>query len=151
LLTDGSPNAGQDINGQFICPSTPVDRRGNHPPYCVDTDVTPATRHVATVVDANATPPAYNYPTDYDAYDYAQDMIDFVAKKQTALIFTIGLGDLVGFNYYETDAGKLPPGRTLLQYAADQGGGLYYFAPGGPQLNAVFLAIANKIATRLTK
>ena len=146
LLTDGSANAGQDSSGNFICPRTPVDRAGNHPPYCVDTDVTAATRHIATTVGSVTT-----YPLAYDTYDYAQDMVDFVAKGQGALVFTIGLGNLVNYNFFETDAGKLAPGVTLLNYAATQGNGLYYYSPGGSQLNAVFLAIANKIATRLTK
>jgi hypothetical protein len=138
LLTDGSANAGQDSNGNFICPESPVDRRGNHPPYCVDTDATAATRH-------DKTNPAY------DADDYAHDMVDFVANSQHSLIFTIGLGNQVTNNFFQTDPGKLAPGETLLKYAANTGLGVYYFSPGGSQLNAVFLAIANKIATRLTK
>ena len=138
LLTDGSANAGQDTDGNFICPQAPVDRRGNHPPYCVDTDATTATRHI-------------NTNQAYDADDYAHDMADFVANSQHALVFTIGLGGLVNYNFFQTDAGKLPPGATFLRYTASVGLGEYYYAPGGAQLNAIFLAIANKIATRLTK
>jgi hypothetical protein len=43
----------------------------------------------------------------------------------------------------------------LLTYAAERANlknpGEYYYAPNGAQLRAIFIAIANKIATRLTK
>ncbi len=143
LLTDGAANAGTDKNGVSICPNYTWDRN----PYCRDTDADNVTgRHPDSV------------PSLYDADDYARDMADFVAKDDTgtvkgqnALIFTIGLGDLVT----EIKYGNPPPGETFLKYAAlfanENNKGEYYFAPTGAKLNAIFLAIANKIATRLTK
>jgi hypothetical protein len=38
-----------------------------------------------------------------------------------------------------------------LKYAADTGGGKYYYAPGGNQLRDIFLDIAQNLATRLTQ
>jgi hypothetical protein len=38
-----------------------------------------------------------------------------------------------------------------MRYAADVGGGKYYFAPTGNQLRAIFLDIAQYLATRLTQ
>jgi hypothetical protein len=38
-----------------------------------------------------------------------------------------------------------------MRYAADVGRGKYYYAPGGNQLRAIFLDIAQYLATRLTQ
>jgi len=42
-------------------------------------------------------------------------------------------------------------GEQLLKYAAGVTGGLYYYAPTGDQLRAIFAKIADNIATRLTR
>jgi hypothetical protein len=43
-------------------------------------------------------------------------------------------------------------GEQYLRYAAEEvGGGNYYFAPSGNQLNEIFLDIARNLATRLTQ
>jgi Flp pilus assembly protein TadG len=131
LLTDGAANAAYDINGSPVCPSYTWSRN----PYCRDMDATDAGRHTALQT------------TLYDADDYARDMIDFVANDQSALIFSVGLGSQVTDSRF----GNPPAGQTLLQYAANEGLGEYYFAPTGSQLRAIFIAIANKIATRLTR
>jgi hypothetical protein len=39
----------------------------------------------------------------------------------------------------------------MMKYAADVGRGKYYFAPTGDQLQAIFLDIAQNLATRLTQ
>ena len=90
------------------------------------------------------------WPDRYDADDYARDMADFVAKDQNALIFTIGLGPLVQSSE-PLDANGVGAGEQLLLYAAETGGGQYYYAPGGNQLRAIFLDIAQNLATRLTQ
>jgi len=107
---------------------------------------------------------------DYDADDYARDMSDFIAKDQGALIFSIGLGNLVRTSVPRArldangeptadkcDSGEpiancMGAGEQLLRYAAEEvGGGNYYFAPSGNQLEQIFLDIAGKLATRLTQ
>jgi hypothetical protein len=92
----------------------------------------------------------------YDPDDYARDMVDFVTDPdngQGALLFTIGLGaDMITNRSASEIANGYPPtGTTLLEYGAYKGGGIYYFAPGAAQLNDIFLGIANKIATRLSR
>ncbi len=42
-------------------------------------------------------------------------------------------------------------GEQLMRYAAEVGGGNYYFAPTGNQLRTIFLDIAQNLATRLTQ
>lgn len=100
----------------------------------------------------------------YDADDYARDMVDFVTNSDTnpdptktqypyfipgqgAMLFTIGLGDKLD------DPPAPPTGETLLIYGAYKGGAIenYYPAPTPADLNGIFLAIANKIATRLSR
>jgi Flp pilus assembly protein TadG len=108
----------------------------------------------------------------YDADDYARDMADFVGdpdKGQGALVFTIGLNEKyiasrtpyeMPENYLDADGNpvynpggqNLPaPAEALLRYAAYRGGGEYYPAPSSADLGKIFLAIANKIATRLSR
>jgi hypothetical protein len=102
----------------------------------------------------------------YDSADFAYDMIDLVADRTNPLpnghaqklIYTIGLGNLVTENTACVDPvthlpnGMCDPlaGQKLLEYAADQGDGIYYYAPNANQLNRVFTAIAENIAFRLT-
>ncbi len=133
LLTDGAANAGYNESGQPICPPYTWSRN----PFCRDKDSTE--RH-----DKSNT-------SMYDADDFARDMIDFVGTGQQSLIFSIGLGSLVTSKNLEDDPSNPPPGEALLQYAADTGDGIYYFAPNGAQLYDIFLAIANNIATRITQ
>ena len=175
-LTDGYTNAGFTADGdnyietvanqgQAICPLNtwgPI-APNNLTRYCVDQDARP------TVAQLNANPPnaaalaARHLSTDlenYDTDDYARDMVDFVTNPDTdpvrpgqgALLFTIGLGSkILDRNQNEIDNGFPPLGQTLLQYGAEKGGGIYYAAPDADQLNTIFLAIANKIATRLSR
>ena len=178
-LTDGYTNAGftndgaqdpQTIaagnSGQAFCPNDtwgPIAPNGNIR-FCVDQDARP------TISQLSATPPPGNAvfaarhssgdTAHYDPDDYARDMIDFVTNPDTdtvrpgqgALLFTIGLGNQITFvNQNEIANGFPPLGQTLLQYGAEKGGGIYYAAPDAGQLDTIFLAIANKIATRLSR
>jgi hypothetical protein len=133
LLTDGSANAGYSNNNIPICPPYTWSRN----PYCRDKES--GVRHPASDT------------ANYDADDYARDMIDFVAHDQNSLVFSIGLGNLVVDNSFESSPSNEAPGEALMKYAASEGAGIYYFAPTGDQLNDIFLAIANNIATRITK
>jgi len=159
LLTDGAANG-----PRYTCPHGTWEGA----PFCRDLQLS---RHCFEADD--------NYclaaggaldPDDYDADDYARDMADFIAEDQGALIFTIGLGNLVRTSVPRArlDANGLPTtekcesgepiddcmgaGEQLLRYAAvEVGGGNYYFAPSGNQLEQIFLDIASKLATRLTQ
>jgi hypothetical protein len=136
LLTDGAANAAYDSENVPICP----DSTWQNPPFCRDQDASPTARHPITDL------------TNYDADDYARDQVDFVAVDQGALIFTIGLGNLVLSRSDTEIAGNLPPaGETLLQYAADKGLGLYYPAPDKEELKNIFLEIGKKIAVRISR
>lgn len=92
-------------------------------------------------------------PDNYDADDYARDMVDFVAYSQQAYIYSIGLGESV------TDArtGDADAGEKLLRYAANAGdgqvgdAGLYYEAPTAAELQSIFQRIAENIAIRLSQ
>jgi hypothetical protein len=169
LLTDGAANGPADA-----CPHGTWEGL----PFCRDLQLS---RHCREADD--------NYclaaggvldPEDYDADDYARDGADFIAKEQNALIFSIGLGNLVktsvprarldvdgnptGVKCAEDDpttplVNEAEPvdncmgdGEQLLRYAAEEvGGGKYYFAPTGNQLEEIFLDIASNLATRLTQ
>ena len=159
LLTDGAANG-----PVYTCPHGTWDGL----PFCRDLQLS---RHCYQADD--------NYclaaggvldPEDYDADDYARDMADFVAKDQNALIFSIGLGDLVRTSVPrarldadgnpttekcedgEPIADCMGDGEQFLRYAAEKvGGGKYYFAPSGNQLEEIFLDIASNLATRLTQ
>jgi Flp pilus assembly protein TadG len=101
----------------------------------------------------------------YDAADFAYDMIDIVADRDPVqnisnkLIYAIGLGPLVTQNtacwdpVAGTGNGQCDPeaGLKLLEYAADQGDGNYYYTPNTSQLKRIFIAIAENIAFRLTR
>ncbi len=96
----------------------------------------------------------------YDADDWARDMADFAALGQHALIFTIGYDDsgLLGHNNPGNDYGE-----QLLNYAADMGdnGKLdtpvgvlnpnYFYTSNAGTLEAIFQAITNQIATRISQ
>ena len=157
-LTDGFTNAGfvsdgaeyeQTIinSGLPYCPVytwVPISGYSNIR-YCVDQDARdPQGRH-NDPVDSNT----------YDPDDYARDMVDFltgVDSGQGALLYTIGEGTkITERSQYEIDNNFPAPGEALLQYAADKGGGVYYAVPDAAQLDRVFLAIANNIATRLSR
>jgi hypothetical protein len=157
-LTDGFTNAGfvndgaeyvQTIanSGLTYCPDytwTPILGYSNIR-YCVDQDARdPLGRH-NNPVD----------PNTYDPDDYARDQVDFLTGTtggQGALLYTIGEGTkITERSQYEIDNNFPPPGEALLKYAADKGGGIYYAVPDAAQLDRVFLAIANNIATRLSR
>ncbi len=167
LLTDGATNG-----PSYVCPNSTWNN-----PFCRDHNA--ATRHCFTADATSCLAKGGVFdPDNYDAEDYARDMADFVSEDQNALLFTIGLGSLVRtsipraeFNVdtgepilADTGSGVLKPvacdtlavncwgaGEQLLRYAADTGGGKYYYAPGGNQLRAIFLDIAQNLATRLTQ
>jgi Flp pilus assembly protein TadG len=157
LLTDGAANASVSrFSGSDITDPTAPDYYGYCPnstwtiPYCRDGRSDPWGSRPASGT------------ASYDSADFAYDMIDLVADRDTTLdaaqklIFTIGLGDAVTqnsacwngtveINDCDPDAGEL-----LLKYAAEQGDGSYYFAPSTAQLKRVFQDIAEKIAFRIT-
>ena len=121
LLTDGTPNAGYDEDNKPICP---LSTRG-FDMRCNDND--PTTRHYFA-----------DDPSHYDTDDYSRDWADALADpdKVGSLIFSIGLGNVS------------PP---LLDYIAQVGNTTSYYQADPQDLQKIFLAIANKIATRLTK
>jgi len=179
-LTDGFSNAGfQDDGvtypetianaGTVICPHNtwgPVG--GYRPRYCVDQDARPTVDQLSGLATpaAGAADLAARHPSsdalNYDPDDYARDMIEFVTNQpklpvgqisgQQALLFTIGLGTQINaLSGYESHFNLPPTGQTLLEYGAYMGHGIYYPAPSASQLDEIFLAIANKIATRLSR
>jgi len=139
LLTDGATNG-----PSYTCPNSTWTK-----PFCRDNNAT--TRHCFEADDESCLARGGVFdPDDYDTDDYARDMVDFVSEDQGALIFTIGLGQLVQTSI-PIDSNGWGAGEQLLRYAADVGGGKYYFAPSGNQLRAIFLDIASNLATRLTQ
>lgn len=182
LLSDGGANAATDSLGQWICPGSPAAANWVEP-FCRDPIA--ATRHGA----ADAA---------YDPDDAARDLGDWVgcldsnagthpgscaalapSYGQGAVIFTIGLGELVTDNTscdvpvwggMVSVGGQCEPdtGEKLLRYIADVGDdgdpttrpcngaalgadcGNYYYSPTGSGLLEVFEAIASRIFTRIT-
>jgi hypothetical protein len=146
LLTDGMANAGYfDAQGDPVtCPQDtwpwpPPHPQLTYPIYCNDGVAT--TRHAVG-------------SDQYDADDFAYDMADFVGlpasqNGQNALIFSIGLGAQVRSDLFRNPDGKYP-GEAFLQYAANQGRGVYYYVPDASKLREIFRKIAENIATRLT-
>jgi len=174
LLSDGGANAAQDSVPNWICPGGPGV--GNWvEPFCRDADA--GSRHNSA-------------SADYDPEDAARDMADFVgcldstsathpgscaalapSYGQGAVIFSIGLGELVTSNtscdpfWGSCDADA---GEQLMRYAAAVGDdgdpttdlcaaagvgvdcGNYYYSPTGSGLLEVFEAIASRIFTRIT-
>jgi hypothetical protein len=170
LLTDGVAN---HSNGNLYCPNGE-----NHPEHWCQ-DYGPGavnTRHCLPSTDSLYAdfPALFNACTEprpnggagtvnsalYDADDYARDMADYVALGQQALIFTIGYDDsgLLGHNNPGSDYGE-----QMLNYAADIGdngkldtpvGQLnpnYFYTDNAGTLDAIFQAITNQIATRISQ
>lgn len=151
LLAGGPTNTGLEDVLQFggqefpdrICPPSTWSA-----PWCRDASA--SSRHLSD-------------SENYDADDYARDMADFVADPvngQGAVIFSIGLGNMVRY----APSGDADAGEQLLNFAAEEtcedlaypcGGrsnhGLYYYAPTAAQLTEIFRAIADNIATRLSR
>ena len=160
LLTDGAANTSCRIapDGSLVCPQ-PADHRWPNvfcppstwlQPFCRDAD------------RSNVGDP------DYDSYDWALDMADFVGNNGI-VVFAIGMGDLV-VNF--TAGGEPLAGVKLLRYiaaASDDGDpltdpckqpvdvdpredcGNYFFAPSADDLGRVFSEIADRILTRLVR
>jgi hypothetical protein len=141
LLSDGAANSSHP---DPFCPSYVWTN-----PYCRDGHPT-YQRYCAEATDVSCISKGGVFNLSrYNTDDYARDMADFVAEDQRALIFAIGLGDLVE-NSIPVIGGE-GSGERLLNYIADIGVGSYYFAPSGSQLHAIFLDIASNIATRISK
>jgi Flp pilus assembly protein TadG len=122
VLSDGAANIGYSPNGSKIyCPAGQIYQ------FCRDGN--PAVRHSADL-----------QPLLYDPDDYARDIADFLYGMEV-YTFSIGLGDLVA---------TTPEAGSLLDYVV-RDRGIYYEAPDGSQLRAIFLQIANNIATRITR
>lgn len=160
LLTDGAANG-----PSIYCPHTTWTQ-----PFCRNLQLS---RHCSDPGDTACTSKGWVYAEDsngvslYDTDDYAHDKLDALGEQQDVLIFTIGLGDLVRTSVprakksdptvkcsedpYDPVDDCYGAGELLLQYGADVGRGKYYFAPTGNQLNAIFLDIAQYLATRLTQ
>ncbi len=174
-LTDGYTNSGFEYDGAVhpqtsanaglpICPPTTWGPQGGYGEYrfCADLDARPTAAELAGSTPPSAASLAARHArgsANYDADDYARDMIDFVTDPvsgQGAMLFTVGLGnkvreELTNYERNFTPNPLPPPGETLLEYGAYKGNGVYYFAPNSDQLNEIFVAIANKIATRLSR
>ncbi len=150
VLTDGAANSG-------ACPrSTWGDQ-----PYSGDwvtlwcRDPYTGTRHCADAGNLARCANAGGIwdPDNYDADDYARDMVDFVAYDQQAYIYSICLGNLCN----SSSIGDPDAGEQLLLYAANTGdgepgnAGLYYFAPNANELRDIFQRIADNIAIRLAQ
>jgi hypothetical protein len=180
LLSDGGANAGRETLAPFdwICPAPGGP---NSPtwvsPFCRD--------NVFEVLTG-----AFGYDAEDDAQFWGAWVgcpdanspqpaacAPYFPGGQGAVIFTIGLGDLV-VDSHACDPVAYPPGyptgcevdvgEELLRYIAGAGDdgdpgtdpcsailtgvscGNYYFSPTGAGLNAVFEAIASRIFTRLT-
>ena len=157
-LTDGFTNAGFVSDGDEYTQT--IANSGLE--YCPDYTWVPISGYtnIRYCVDQDARDPAgrHNNPVDPDTYDpddYARDQVDFLTgttSGQGALLYTVGEGTKISErSQYEIDNNFPAPGEALLQYAADQGGGIYYAVPDAAQLDRVFLAIANNIATRLSR
>ena len=152
LLTDGAANG-----PSYTCPNSTWTQ-----PFCRDLQLS---RHCPEGDTACVAKGGVEDEDHFDADDYARLMADFVAEDQGALIFTIGLGPLVKTSEprakvsnpdvkcesYEPIDDCIGAGEQFLKYAADIGGGKYYYSPGGSQLRAIFLDIASNLATRLTQ
>jgi len=161
-------------SGTMICPKYTWAPITGYPDtrWCVDQDARPTAAQLQATPAPGASVFAPRHAQDpvgtavedrvYDPDDYARDMVDFVTnpdtalppeiKGQGALLFTIGLGTKINSrSQYEIANNRPAPGSTLLEYGAYKGSGIYYPAPNANQLDEIFLAIANKIATRLSR
>ena len=159
LLTDGATNASVSrfAGGSFTNPADPeffgwCPESTWETPSCRDGRSDPVTNR-----NSSGNP-------HYDSADFAYDMIDLVADRSdpwpdgnaNKLIYSIGLGDAVTQNSLcwngSTEINDCDPdaGEIMLEYAARQGDGDYYFAPNTNQLQRIFQSIAEKIAFRIT-
>lgn len=170
LLTDGVANIGwnPDDDTDAYCPAGEASR----PPFCTDKNT--QYRHclapAGTVIDGytydcmtqNAYDSGGNIDTttstfevnvsNYDADDYARDQADLLHDGAKSLIFAIGLnGGVSSDANLPRDPGTPIQGLSLLTYIAKKGESDTPYLADNDQLPQIFLAIANKIATRLTK
>ena len=181
LLTDGSANAALDDLNQWVCPGGPTDIDPTWArPFCRDAefedglglaglDAEDAAVEWGMVVGC---PEANSMPDPPDPL-----ITTCTEAGQGAVVFTIGLGDLV-INNWDCNPTAYPggcevnQGEELLRYIAgigDDGNpdtppasdpcdlagigescGNYYFSPTGAGLLEVFEAIASRIFTRIT-
>lgn len=167
LLGTGAPTSAQDDHSKPLCPKSTVNPAPNYTDYthpgCRDTNV--LIRHCYKSTDTTCLNASYDAaetgipanfmvstydPTHYDAYDRTFDMVD-TEVSNSIYIFTIGLGLQVKSTTANGETSGFAPGETFLKYAAKVGGGIYRYAPDGSGLRAIFLEIANKIATKLTQ
>lgn len=137
FLTDGAANIGYQNTRQ-----EPVDTALLSPYYC---PVNMITSPFCTDRDPSNRRSAFDPTTDmtqYDAYDYSLDAMDSLFDSQVYL-FTIGQGRNV-----DDDISK-----AVVNYAKNHpsGNGAAYFGSSPEQLRQIFLAIANRIATRITQ
>ncbi len=130
FLGDGAANIGYSSSGVTYCPE------GRILNFCRDGN--PAVRHDAATE-----------PLLYDPDDYARDMADFLYGMEV-YTFAIGLGELVENT---PEAGALMSYLAAPEEANNYTGarGIYYPAPDSNELRAIFLQIANNIATRITR
>ena len=160
LLTDGAANASVSLLS-----GTTDDTQPEYFGYC------PQSRWTSPFCRdpwSDPTSGSHRHPkgsVSYDSADFAYDMVDLTANRDAVthaaqtLIYSIGLGELVTKNeacwdfVNDVPKGNCDPeaGQKLLEYAADQGDGVYYYAPNTSQLKRVFQDIAENIAFRLTK
>lgn len=93
--------------------------------------------------DPNVRHDAISQPFSYDPDDYARDAMDNLFGNQV-YVFTIGQGPLVSSS---------AEASAIIEYAEghDSGNGASYFGSGEAELRQIFLAIANRISTRLTR
>jgi hypothetical protein len=139
--------------------------------FCTDGDPSDATRHAFSdtiwfpkkqVVFNPDDTRTVTYPTPqeisiYDPDDYARDRADNLANLLNGTgvtIYTIGLGKEVR----DTSKGEPEPlAETLLEYIALEAGreevkhGQYFYAPTFSQLQNIFEAIAENIATKISQ
>jgi hypothetical protein len=162
LLTDGVPNAGYsgDATPVYYCPSNTWVNHSPNLPVCVNGTVADLTN------DWTKSSRPLSSNTNYDALTYAFDQADYVGLPfntltnsggQGALIYTIGLGSeltnyaITGYKDPVTNVFGEGLGTIFLNYAANVGHGLYYYAPDSTKLNTIFRSIGSDIATRLAK
>jgi len=152
LLTDGAANSGTYNDPPYNTPACPINTWDPSKPFC--RDASSLTRHCANSATFDTcsnfgnglTGSLFQHgvmdPADYDADDAAHDAADFVGFTQKATVFTIGFGNQV----HTSDEA----GYRLLKYAAEVvSDGHYYDAHDASDLDPIFKAIGDKIATRL--
>ena len=145
LLADGNANVAYNTDGDLICPGSGHCRvNKTTPPYA---------RYSADPADTNFSP-------NYDPVDYAFDMSEFLYGME---IYTFGIGLRAPKNPNQTDE-QYQEAIDLMDYILDYtvaptghdeyqapSRGIYYVAPTASELRAIFLKIANNIATRITR